>query len=341
MFDYPPPPGFAPPATPGMSAPDMRTPGMRIREWWQRNLSPDAAVEAAWGMLPPNVRQVYGGIPNTVAEFSPGAAIRDTLNESGDLTRATLAGDPLGMATAASGMGLAALGIIPGGRLGKVAKEGVDAVRIAHHPQLPPLPQQWTAGPEKYPRLQRQVAATDSAAEAWDLTSALRAAGVKHSGASAEGSDYFSLPSGQSLRVSSHPPVNSTSAMADLFVWHNRDGKLVVGVKRDGSIEHEPFNGSYEQLWRRLTNEVPAAIGHNMGPALTNVAAPPPRAFKSVFNADANTPNIWGENFAAIKEFLPDNFNRLSAVEKKEAARAAYARYEELNPPASRGSGLF
>lgn len=107
----------------------QKTPGARIKEWWQRNgvPSPESAVEGVWGMLPKNVRQVYASAPAGLMELSPGAAIRDTLEESGNLTRATLAGKPVDAATALAGMTLASLGIVPGGRAAKVIKTAGDA----------------------------------------------------------------------------------------------------------------------------------------------------------------------------------------------------------------------
>lgn len=104
-------------------------------EWWQRHAPIPNAVNAFWRMLPPNVRQVYSGVPNTIAEMSPGAAVRDLVNESGNLSRSFVGADPKGMLTAASGMALAAAGLIPGGRaakIGKVADEAAPGIRAYH-----------------------------------------------------------------------------------------------------------------------------------------------------------------------------------------------------------------
>ena len=105
---------------------------VRASGWMRRNTSPEAAFEGLWGMLPQNVRRTYSSVPNTIAEMSPGAAVRDVVTESGNLSRAAVAGKPMDAATALAGMTLAAAGVLPGGRLGKVAKEATPGIRAYH-----------------------------------------------------------------------------------------------------------------------------------------------------------------------------------------------------------------
>lgn len=74
-----------------------------------------------WRSLPQNARNAYASVPNALAEFSPGAAIRDTLDASGRMVKSAVGGDGWGAAGAAANMLAAAAGVVPGARTaGKV-----------------------------------------------------------------------------------------------------------------------------------------------------------------------------------------------------------------------------
>lgn len=81
-------------------------------------------AEYAWGSLPPEARRSYRSLAEAMAELSPGAAIRDTLDASGRMAKAAWNGDGWGAAGAGAGMLTAAAGLVPGGRaIGKGARE--------------------------------------------------------------------------------------------------------------------------------------------------------------------------------------------------------------------------
>ncbi|HEX2888088.1 hypothetical protein [Vineibacter terrae] len=70
------------------------------------------------GMAPPGLRRAlepWGGMLNPL-EWTPGPSIQQMLQSSGDLTRATLAGQPIGMLNALAGVTMGAIGAVPGGR---------------------------------------------------------------------------------------------------------------------------------------------------------------------------------------------------------------------------------
>lgn len=104
-----------------------------MADWWdQLKANHGAYLERGglpgviWGMLPPEARRAFepwGQLLNPL-EWTPGAGVRDTLEASGNLTRATLEGRPLGMLNALGGMALGIASIPPGGApVAKTAKE--------------------------------------------------------------------------------------------------------------------------------------------------------------------------------------------------------------------------
>jgi len=91
-----------------------------------------AVAEALWRSLPQNVRGVYGSVPSAVAELSPGAGVRDMVQASGDLSQNVMAGNPLAAAGSLAGIGLGAMGVIPGARApAAVAREASGVGRVA------------------------------------------------------------------------------------------------------------------------------------------------------------------------------------------------------------------
>ncbi len=89
-------------------------------------------IALAWRSLPPNVRAAYASVPNVLAELSPGAAVRDLVNESGNLTRNVLAGNGWGSAGAGAGMLTAMAGLMPGARvIGKAAELPAKLYHVA------------------------------------------------------------------------------------------------------------------------------------------------------------------------------------------------------------------
>lgn len=67
-------------------------------------------------MLPPEVRKSWATIPTLWVEMTPGAGIRDMVTSSGNMTRAVMNVDPMGVLGGLGGMALGALGSVPGGR---------------------------------------------------------------------------------------------------------------------------------------------------------------------------------------------------------------------------------
>lgn len=101
--------GSLPPAPP----PSWRE---RRRVDYGRYMDRGGLFGAAWGMLPPEVRKSWATIPTLWAETTPGAGIRDTLDASGELTRAVMNADWRGALGGLGGMALGMVGSIPGGR---------------------------------------------------------------------------------------------------------------------------------------------------------------------------------------------------------------------------------
>jgi len=82
----------------------------------------------AWKMLPPEVRKSYGSLADFVAEMSPGAAVRDAVNASGELTTSLLQGDWWKAGGAGAGLLTAMAGVVPGTKAAtKVAKDAAKA----------------------------------------------------------------------------------------------------------------------------------------------------------------------------------------------------------------------
>lgn len=77
-----------------------------------------------WRSLPANVREAYKSGVQSLAELSPGAAIRDALTEGGEATKGLLQGRWQDAAGHGAGLLTAMAGVIPGDRLiGKTAQE--------------------------------------------------------------------------------------------------------------------------------------------------------------------------------------------------------------------------
>jgi len=90
-------------------------------------------VSKAWAALPPNARQAYASLAALVGELSPGAAARDMVQESGNMTKAALSGDVWGSLAGGAGMLAAGVGAVPGSRLpGVVAKATTPGFRAYH-----------------------------------------------------------------------------------------------------------------------------------------------------------------------------------------------------------------
>ena len=70
----------------------------------------------AWRMLPPEARKAYSSLPSAIGELSPGAAIRDTVQASGETANAAMQGRGWDAAGGAANMLAAAAGVVPGGR---------------------------------------------------------------------------------------------------------------------------------------------------------------------------------------------------------------------------------
>jgi len=108
------------------------------KNWLGRALDAVAATETnplalAWRMLPPEARKSYASLPNAVAELTPGAAIRDTVQASGDTANAVAQGRGWDAASGVANMLTAAAGVLPGGRLiTKGARELAQPIRAYH-----------------------------------------------------------------------------------------------------------------------------------------------------------------------------------------------------------------
>ena len=98
-----------------------------------------------FGILPPPVRESWSNGIRSVMELTPGASIRDTLQSSGELSRAVMNLDPVGTLQALGGMTLGAAGLIPGERLVRdlskkaapYLREGVEALTKGNPRGLP------------------------------------------------------------------------------------------------------------------------------------------------------------------------------------------------------------
>ncbi len=98
-----------------------------------------------FGILPQPVRQSWADGARTIAELSPGAGVRDLVESSGDLTRATMNLDPMGAIGALGGMLAGGFGMVPGAGLATKGaremapylREGVEAATKLNPRGLP------------------------------------------------------------------------------------------------------------------------------------------------------------------------------------------------------------
>lgn len=108
------------------------------KNWFARAVDAVAETETnplalAWRMLPPEARKSYASLPTAIAELSPGAAIRDTVQASGETANAAMQGRGWDAAGGVANMLAAAAGVVPGGRiLTKGAKELAQPIRAYH-----------------------------------------------------------------------------------------------------------------------------------------------------------------------------------------------------------------
>ena len=108
------------------------------KNWFARALDTVAETETnplvlAWRMLPPEARKAYASVPSAIAELSPGAAVRDTVQASGETANAVAQGRGWDAAGGVANMLSAAAGVIPGGRLiTKGTKELAQPIRAYH-----------------------------------------------------------------------------------------------------------------------------------------------------------------------------------------------------------------
>ncbi len=87
----------------------------------------------AWRALPENVRKTYSSLPAAMAEMSPGAAIRDTLDASGRMMKSAMGGDVWGSLGSGANMLTAAAGVVPGSRaVGKAGTFWSDLSKTKH-----------------------------------------------------------------------------------------------------------------------------------------------------------------------------------------------------------------
>lgn len=106
------------------------------KNWFGRALDTVAQTETnplalAWRALPPNVRATYASLPAAIGELSPGAAVRDTVQASGETANAVMQGRGWDAAGGVANMLAAAAGVVPGGKLlVKGAKEVQPVARL-------------------------------------------------------------------------------------------------------------------------------------------------------------------------------------------------------------------
>lgn len=90
-------------------------------------------LNALWNALPPTARSAYRSLAEVLAELSPGAAVRDSVDTSRDTAEAVQHGDVWGSLGGTAGMLTAAAGVLPGGRLiTKGTKELAQPIRAYH-----------------------------------------------------------------------------------------------------------------------------------------------------------------------------------------------------------------
>lgn len=77
---------------------------------------PPSIFDQTWRSFTPEMRSSYLSLANVLAELSPGAAVRDTVNASGDLGKNALSGNFWGSMGAGTNLLTAMAGIVPGAR---------------------------------------------------------------------------------------------------------------------------------------------------------------------------------------------------------------------------------
>lgn len=107
------------------------------KNWLGRALDAVAETEInplalAWRMLPPEARKAYASLPAAIGELSPGAAIRDTVQASGETANAAMQGRGWDAAGGVANMLTAAAGILPGGRLLTKGAKAANPIRAYH-----------------------------------------------------------------------------------------------------------------------------------------------------------------------------------------------------------------
>ena len=107
------------------------------KNWFARAVDAVAETETnplalAWRMLPPEARKSYASLPNAVAELSPGAAIRDTVQASGETAKAAMQGRGWDAAGGVANMLAAAAGVVPGGKLIVKGAKAANPIRAYH-----------------------------------------------------------------------------------------------------------------------------------------------------------------------------------------------------------------
>jgi len=112
------------------------------RNWLGRAVDAAANTETnplvlAWRMLPPEARRAYSSVPAAVAELTPGAAVRDAVDASGETMNALMQGRGWDAAGGVATMLAAAAGVVPGTRL---AGKGATALNVANKAVVEAVP---------------------------------------------------------------------------------------------------------------------------------------------------------------------------------------------------------
>lgn len=74
-------------------------------------------INALWGALPPAARDSYSSLAHAIAEMSPGAAVRDTVEASGNVMRNVGQGNLWGSLGSGANLLTAMAGVLPGMRI--------------------------------------------------------------------------------------------------------------------------------------------------------------------------------------------------------------------------------
>lgn len=107
------------------------------KNWFGRALDAVAETETnplalAWRALPPNVRAAYASLPTAIGELSPGAAVRDTVQASGETAKAAMQGRGWDAAGGVANMLAAAAGVVPGSKLLVKGAKAANPIRAYH-----------------------------------------------------------------------------------------------------------------------------------------------------------------------------------------------------------------